>query len=116
MPTVPTCHRTLAPDPHPRYLYDRRRVSEAEIEQLRREPPGAILAVSDPAAITRLGGGCPCIGSGCALWVPETRTVFGNARPTARDAPTGEGHCADNPKVVRADPAADAKKEHKDTP
>ena len=46
-------------------------------------------------------GAMGCVGSGCALWVPEVRMVHGAASYRER---TGEGWCADNPKVVRPDP------------
>lgn len=99
MNQTPLCHRTLTPDPHPRYLFDRTRISDAELAELAEvaaSPPGGIVAVSDPAAITRLGTGSPCIGSRCALWV---------------GMPGKNGICADNPDRIRDDPAVGDAKE-----
>lgn len=112
MPTTPLCHRTLGHDPHPRYLYDRSRVSEAEIAALAADQPTGIvgLSTSPCAAITRISSASPCIGSACALWVPEVhpadfrRHRFLRPEGDATGTPTGRGVCADN---LRAAPFDD---------
>jgi len=103
MPTPPLCHRTLGHDPHPRYLYDRSRASDAEIAKLVAAQPNDLVGLSSApsaAAITRLSSASPCLGSACALWVPEVRYESGlSPQLVLSDSTfgrTGRGYCADN--------------------
>lgn len=57
--------------------------------------------------------GSPCIGSRCALWLPQYAEVKGDGVTPGqrwnRMERTGEGACADNPGRLRVDPAAEVK-------
>ena len=91
-----TCHRTLTPDPHPRYLYDRSKVSEEEMEELMTGAP--LVPVSGTVSIVRLSSASPCLGSACAMCV--------------RQGGLGYGVCADNLRAVPwGDPALPKNKE-----
>ena len=49
--------------------------------------------------------GSPCIGSGCALFVPQYVTIRGDRSAGRGFERTGKGGCADNPGRLWADPA-----------